>query len=189
VVDVDAQRNVTTFAAASQPGRWSSNPTATAPDAANELPVYDYPTQRRSSLVVKKNRSSPNAVQQRLQLEGGIFLIFNSFLNNILTLILQKVFANMTLLVVSARLVRLRHAVAPHAMARQAEPPWQSCLTHAGVAYREPYPVAPATQARQSCCVRRAGSTGPYKDRGPTRFPSLSSISLSTGRHRGDVMR
>jgi hypothetical protein len=55
--------------------------------------------------------------------------------------------------------VRQYHAIAPHALAQQAEPRWRPSLTVAGMAERGPRPVAPVTTARQRCLARRAGAT------------------------------
>jgi hypothetical protein len=80
---------------------------------------------------------------------------------------------------VAARLVRQYHAIAPHALAQQAEPRWRSLLTVAGMAERGPRPVAPLTLARQRCLARRAGAT-----RQVTFWPdrSISFLSLSYSR-------
>ena len=76
----------------------------------------------------------PSGNRPRGKLFWEIFLFLFLFRQYFNTNPKKKVFANLSLLVVPARLVRLHHFVTPHALARQGAPRWHAPLTGADVA-------------------------------------------------------
>jgi hypothetical protein len=63
------------------------------------------------------------------------FFYVESFFNEYFNTNPKKVFTNLTLLVAPARVTRLHHFVAPHALTRQGVPRWHASLTWRGEAW------------------------------------------------------